>query len=168
MPTFLYPRTIELMVLGPSDSELTAVGPRFSGLWIRAKFFHWVSRFSIMKKETLELLRLHKHVTQFLQFSLYICVCVCVCVYNIHIYACMLSHFSHVWLFATPWTAACQAPLSMEFSRQEYWNGFPFPPPRDLPNSGIELASPAFQADSQPMSHRESHIYMFSPVQSSF
>ena len=84
MPTFLYPRTIELMVLGPSDSELTAVAPRFSGLWIRAKFFHWVSRFSIMKKETLELLRLHNHVSQFLQFSSYIYVCVCV--YNIHIY----------------------------------------------------------------------------------
>ena len=84
MPTFLYPRTIELMVLGPSDSELTAVAPRFSGLWIRAKFFHWVSRFSIMKKETLELLRLHNHVSQFLQFSSYIYMCVCV--YNIHIY----------------------------------------------------------------------------------
>ena len=36
---------------------------------------------------------------------------------------------SHVWLFATPWTAACQAPLSMEFSRQEYWSGLPFPSP---------------------------------------
>ena len=44
--------------------------------------------------------------------------------------------------FATPWTvAACQAPLSMEFSRQEYWSGFPFSPPRDLPHPGIELLS---------------------------
>ena len=46
----------------------------------------------------------------------------------------------------TPWIVACQAPLSMEFSRQEYWNGLPFPIPEDLPNPGIEpmsLASPA-------------------------
>ena len=41
----------------------------------------------------------------------------------------------------TPWTVAYQAPLSMEFSRQEYWSGLPFPPPGDLPNPGIELAS---------------------------
>ena len=41
----------------------------------------------------------------------------------------------------TPWTVARQAPLSMGFSRQEYWSGFPFPPPGDLPNPGIECAS---------------------------
>ena len=45
--------------------------------------------------------------------------------------------------FATPWTAACQAPLTMEFPRQEYWSGLPFPPPGDLPNPGIKAASPA-------------------------
>ena len=45
--------------------------------------------------------------------------------------------------FVTPWTAACQAPLSMEFSRQEYWSGLPFPPPGDLPNPGIKPVSPA-------------------------
>ena len=45
---------------------------------------------------------------------------------------------SRVLLFATPRTVACQAPLSMRFSRQEYWSGLPFPPPRDLPHSGIE------------------------------
>ena len=45
--------------------------------------------------------------------------------------------------FATPWTIACQAPLSMEFSRQESWSGLPFPPPGDLPDLGIELVSPA-------------------------
>ena len=50
---------------------------------------------------------------------------------------------SHVQLFATPWTVAHQAPLSMEFSRQEYWSGLPFPSPRDLPNPGIEPMSPA-------------------------
>ena len=43
----------------------------------------------------------------------------------------------------TPWTVACQAPLSMGFSRQEYWTGLPFPSPGDLPNPGIEPGSPA-------------------------
>ena len=47
-----------------------------------------------------------------------------------------------------PWTIACQAPLSMEFSRQEYWSGLPFPPPGDLPDPGIKLRSPALQEDS--------------------
>ena len=48
---------------------------------------------------------------------------------------------SHVWLFATPWTIAYQTPLSMGFSRQEYWSGLPFPSPGNLPDLGIELAS---------------------------
>jgi len=52
-----------------------------------------------------------------------------------------VQSFSHVQHFGTPWTIALQAPLSMEFYRQEYWSGVPFPPPRDLPNTGIELAS---------------------------
>ena len=46
-----------------------------------------------------------------------------------------------------PWTVACQAPLYMECFRQEYWSGSPFPSPGDLPNPGIELRSPALQAD---------------------
>ena len=50
----------------------------------------------------------------------------------------------------TPWTVACQASLSVEFSRQEYWSGLPFPSPGDLPNSGIKPRSPAQQADSIP------------------
>ena len=53
---------------------------------------------------------------------------------------------SRVWLFATPWTVVRQAPLSMEFSRQEYWSGLPFPPPRDLPNWGFGPASPVSPA----------------------
>ena len=53
---------------------------------------------------------------------------------------------SHVQLFLTPWTMACQAPLSMEFSRQEYWSRLPFLPPEDLPNLGIKPASPEFPA----------------------
>ena len=51
---------------------------------------------------------------------------------------------SRVQLFVTPWTTALQAPLSVGFSRQEYWSGLPFPTPGDLPNSGIEPASLAF------------------------
>ena len=51
--------------------------------------------------------------------------------------------FCQVQLFAVPWTIAHQALLSMEFSRQEYWSGLPFPPAGDLPDPGIELASPA-------------------------
>ena len=53
----------------------------------------------------------------------------------------MLSHFNHVGLFVTPWTAACQAPLFTRFSRQEYWTGLPWPAPGDLPNPGIKLTS---------------------------
>ena len=70
------------------------------------------------------------------------CVCVCVC-------AC-------VWIaqlcptLVTPRTGACQAPLSMEFSKQEYWSGLPFPSPGDLPDLAMEPRSPALQADSLP------------------
>ena len=51
---------------------------------------------------------------------------------------CMLSHFSRVGLSATPWTVARQGPLSMRFSRQEYWSGLPFSSPGDLPDPGVE------------------------------
>ena len=54
--------------------------------------------------------------------------------------------FSCIWLFATPWTIDHQTPLSMGFSRQEYWSGLPVPPPGDLPNPGIEPMSPVFPA----------------------
>ena len=50
----------------------------------------------------------------------------------------------------TPWTVACQAPLSMGFSRQEYWSGLSFPSPGDLPDPGIEPRSPSLQTDSLP------------------
>ena len=55
---------------------------------------------------------------------------------------------NHVQLFATALTVACQAPLSMEFSRQEYWSGLPFPFPGDLPDLGIEPWSPALKTDT--------------------
>ena len=52
----------------------------------------------------------------------------------------------HALLFATPWTTACQAPLSMGFPRQEYWSGLPFPPPVDLRSPGTEPSSPVSPA----------------------
>ena len=67
----------------------------------------------------------------------------------------VLSHISHVWLFATLRTIACQAPLSMAFSKQEYWSGLPCPPPGNLPGPGIEPlspAAPAWQVDSLSLS----------------
>ena len=63
---------------------------------------------------------------------------------------CCVQLLSHVQLFATPWTAALQAPLSMGFSRQEYWSGLPCPPLGDLPSPGIVPRSPALQVDSLP------------------
>ena len=64
-------------------------------------------------------------------------LCVCVCV---------LSRFSHVQLCGTQWTVAHQAPLSMEFSRREYWNGLPCLPLGDLPEPGVEPGSPVAPA----------------------
>ena len=61
-------------------------------------------------------------------------MCVCVCVSS-----------SVVSDSVIPWTVACLAPLSMEFSRQEYWNGLSFPSPGDLPDPGIELRSHTLQ-----------------------
>ena len=88
--------------------------------------------------------------------SIYYCVytykteCVCVCVYvHVHAYSVVSNSFT------TPWTVARQAPLSMEFSRQEDWSGVSFPTSGDLPYPGIEHASPvspALQPDSLPLS----------------
>ena len=60
------------------------------------------------------------------------------------------SPFIDIYSFEITWTVAYQAPLSMEFSRQEYWSGLPFPSPGNLPNPGIKPGSPALQADSLP------------------
>ena len=62
----------------------------------------------------------------------------------------MCQWLSHVQLFVVSWTVSRQVPLSMEFSRQEYLSGLPFPSPGDLPDPGIEPGSPALQADSLP------------------
>ena len=59
-----------------------------------------------------------------------------------------VKSLSRVRLFATPWTVAHQAPLSMGFSKQQYWSGVPFPSPGNLPDPGIKPRSPALQADA--------------------
>ena len=65
-------------------------------------------------------------------------------------YKVKVKSLSRVRLFETPWTVTYQVPLSMGFSRQEFWSGLPFPSPGDLSNPGIEPRSPALQADSLP------------------
>ena len=92
-----------------------------------------------------------------------------------HSCACVLSHFSRVQLFPTLWTAVCQAPLSMGFSRQEYWGGFPCPPPGDLHDPGIKpasLTSPASAGELPLVPPAKSvcvytYIYTYSPPGSS-
>ena len=71
----------------------------------------------------------------------------------------MLIRFSYVQLFATLWTVAHQAPQSMRFSRQVFL-GVPCPPPGDLPDPGVEPASPALKAESFLLSHQGSPRYM--------
>ena len=88
----------------------------------------------------------------------------------------MLSHFSHVRLFVTLWTVACQPPLSVGLSGQEYWSGLPCPPPGDLPDPGIKpmsLASPAlagrFFTTSTTWEHvkvAQSYLTLCNPIQS--
>ena len=58
-----------------------------------------------------------------------------------------VKSLSHVRLLVTPWTVVYEVPPSMEFSRQEYWSGLPFPSPGDLPDPGIEPGSPTLQVD---------------------
>ena len=75
-----------------------------------------------------------------------------------------MKSLSHVRLFATPWTVAYQVPPSIEFSRQEYWSGLPFPSPGDFPDPGIEPGSPALQADalpSEPPGNRCGYIFVY-------
>ena len=101
------------------------------------KYLQWSSLHSLKdlgKDKTKWGLKLSSPKTKFLW-----CVCVCVCVL-----------LSHVRFFVTPWSIAHQAPLSMGFSREKYWNGLPFPSPGDLPDPGIEPRSPALKADSFP------------------
>ena len=73
-----------------------------------------------------------------------------------------MKSLSHVLLFAAPQTVVYQAPVSMGFSRQEYWSGLPFPSPEDLPDPGIEPRSPALEADaltSEPPGNPKASVY---------
>ena len=86
------------------------------------------------------------------------------CLYYI---CCCCAVLSYIQLFSTPWTVAQQAPLSMGFPRQEYWNGLPFPAPGDLSNPGIKptsLLSPTltdrFFTTVPPGKHKHTHIYI--------
>ena len=83
-----------------------------------------------------------------------------------------VKSLSRVRLFATPWTVAYQAPLSMGFSKQECWSGLPFPSPGDLPDPGIEPRSPALQAGALPSElpgkPQTSHSHLFCPFYGKF
>ena len=65
-----------------------------------------------------------------------------------------VKSLSRVRFFVNPWTAICQAALSIKFSRQEYWSGYPFPSPRDLPDPGIKPGSSELQVDFYRLSHQ--------------
>ena len=86
-----------------------------------------------------------------LQLQLRICQFLLLCLPTFDTkYFGVLSRFSRVPLCVTPWTVACQVPLSMGFFRQEYWNGLPLPSPGELPDPEIEPRSPSLQADALP------------------
>ena len=96
-------------------------------------------------------MRKSKRERHCLQTNIYLIqTCISLCIDSIYLVSilvcnnvlvCVLSRFSHVWLFATLWTVARQAPPSKGFSRQEYWSEQPFLPPRDLPDPGTEPVS---------------------------
>ena len=83
---------------------------------------------------------------------------------SITLLQCIVKSLSRVRLFVIPWTVVYQASLSMGFSRQEYWSGWPFPSPGDLPDPGTEPRSPALQADALPSEPLEA-LYYYNTVQ---
>ena len=85
---------------------------------------------------------------------------------HIYIYIVAVRSWSHVWFFVTPLAVNCQAPLSMGFSRQEYWSGLPFPYPWSLPNPGIEPVSSAL-AGSLPLIHQGSPVSLCCTLETS-
>ena len=86
------------------------------------------------------MLRIHLVLSIQVQSSVKLLPVLLICTSVVLLY-CAPNHFSHVQLFATSWSVVCQAPLNMEFSRQEYWSGLPFPSPGDLPDPEIKVAS---------------------------
>ena len=90
------------------------------------------------------------------------------CWIHFYLVVLMVRHISHVWLFATLWTVACQSPLFMGFSHQESWSGLSCPPPGGLLTQGLSWVKhtlpvfPALQADSLPLSH-ERNLQFYPP-----
>ena len=103
-----------------------------------ADYSQWVCKESDMTEQ------LHFHILWLIQTLLFTLYSTCTQ------WKWNCQSLSRIQLFVTPWTVAWQVPLSMAFFRQEYWSGLPCPPPRNLPNQGIKLGSPALQADSLP------------------
>ena len=93
------------------------------------------------------------------------------CILNLYVCACMLSCFSHVQLFAALWTVVHQTPLSMEFSRQEYWSRLPYSPPGDLRGPGIvpaSLMTPALAGDFFTTSATWEALNLYVPIRKTF
>ena len=107
---------------------------RWTWVWVNSRCWWWTGRPGVLRFMRSKRVG-HDWVTELNWTELNIIYCVWV-----------LSHFSYVWLCAALWTLACQVPLCMGFSRQEYWSGLLCPPPGDLPDPGTEptsLMSPA-------------------------
>ena len=107
------------------------------------EIFMWLA----FKKSAVIYIYRYRQISIYLSISIYMYICIYL---SIYLSTCVCQSLSRARLFATPWTAIHQVPLSMRFSRQGYWSGLPFPSPGDLPNPGIEPGSPALQANSLP------------------
>ena len=105
---------------------------RFKTSHLKAPMGAWNAILKMIMSDVIMIMKYHSNLTSVQHFAGGVAMCVCMC-----------SIVKLCQLFATPWTVALQAPLSMGFSRQEYWGGLPFPPPGDLPSPGIEPVSPA-------------------------
>ena len=118
-------------------------------------WYQWL-REKVIGKLSPSFLKLTKSIASasvYIRFIIQVCFLVCnVCQAEFFLYWWISERFSYSVLSnsATPWTVTHQAPLSMEFCRQEYWSGLPFPPPGDLPDPGIQSTYSALQADSLP------------------
>ena len=126
----------------------------YGGLSLKAGFllsslYHWESQGSrVFYKDSVFYLSQSVTYSVIFLLRLWACVCVCVTIWEgrepwVGGRVCILSHSSHVQLFATLWTVTRQAPLSMRFSGDEYQSGLPCPSPGDLPDPGIRPTSPA-------------------------
>ena len=98
-------------------------------VWVNSGRWWWTGRPGVLRFMGLQ--RIWHDWTTELNWTVLLCITKLCCVT-----LCMLSCFSHVRFFATPWSVACQTPLSMGFSRQKYWSALPCPPPGNLPDKG--------------------------------